>query len=166
MQQQQLFRHINLQVIRQVKHCLQQAEQYFQRHFAFPQIEYKLRGLKAGVAYLQQNKINLNRTLLLENQQAFIHQTVPHEIAHLIVYQQFGLVKPHGAQWQFVMQEIFHCPATTCHQFDVSNVQGKTFLYQCACQQYPLSLRRHNNIQRNGAVYYCRKCKGALDFVG
>lgn len=162
----QSLRHLNLQVLRQVKQCLMLAQQHFQRPFAPPTIDYQVRGLKAGVAYLQQNRISLNRTLLMANQQAFIQQTVPHELAHLIVYQVFGKVKPHGKEWQFVMEQLFNCPAQTCHQFDTSQVIGKQFRYQCACQQHQLSIRRHNKIQRGQADYRCKACLGKLVFMG
>ena len=55
----------------------------------------------------------------------FIRQVVPHELAHLIVYQMFGRVKPHGKEWQLVMNEIFKLPAYTCHQFDIKMCKVK-----------------------------------------
>ena len=159
------FRRINLQVIRKITACLAIAEKHFKRHFTPPTISYDLRGIKAGVAYLQQNHIKLNRTLLFENQASFIAQTVPHELAHLIVYHVFGKAKPHGKEWQFVMQQLFQLPAQICHQFDITRVQGKTVAYQCPCQTHQLSLRRHHNIVKKSAVYFCRKCRGALKRV-
>ncbi|ACA32025.1 protein of unknown function DUF335 SprT [Histophilus somni 2336] len=156
------FRHIKMQIQRRLRDCLILAEQYFQCNFEMPTVSYDVRGMKAGVAYLQQNSIKLNRTLLLENPQQFIQQVVPHELAHLIVYQQFGRVKPHGSEWQHVMNKIFQLPADTCHQFDVTNVRGKTFTYQCQCQTHQLSARRHHNIQQKSAVYFCKKCQGIL----
>ena len=117
------------------------------------------------MAYQQKKKIKINRTLLLENADEFIRQVVPHELAHLIVYQIFGRVKPHGKEWQLVMNEIFKLPADTCHQFDIKNVQGKNFEYRCACQTHFLSTRRHNRIVREKIEYLCRKCKGKLVFV-
>ncbi|WP_040975761.1 SprT family zinc-dependent metalloprotease [Necropsobacter massiliensis] len=159
------FRHLNMQVQRKLHACLQLAEQHFERAFPPPTVNYRLRGVKAGVAYPAQNEIRLNRTLLLENPQAFIAQVVPHELAHLIVYQVFGRVKPHGTQWRALMTELFQLPAETCHRFNVANVQGKTFIYQCACRQHQLSVRRHNKIQRKSAVYFCRKCHQPLSLV-
>lgn len=165
MQQAQNFRHINIQIIRKLKSGLDIAEQHFKRPFSLPTLDYSLRGTKAGIAYLQQNHIKFNRALLLENTPTFIQQTVPHELAHLIVYQAFGQVKPHGKEWKFVMNELFQLPADTYHQFDVTNVQGKTVTYQCHCQLHHLSLRRHNKILRESAVYFCRKCKAELKAV-
>ena len=159
------FRHLKMQVQRKLSQSLQLAEVYFKRKFTMPDVNYELRGIKAGVAYLQKNEIKFNRTLLLENADEFIRQVVPHELAHLIVYQMFGRVKPHGREWQIVMNEIFNLPADTCHQFDIKNVQGKNFEYRCACQTHFLSTRRHNRIVREKIEYLCRKCKGKLVFV-
>ena len=130
------FRHLKMQVQRKLNQSLLLAEVYFKRKFTMPDVNYELRGIKAGVAYLQKNQIKFNRTLLLENADEFIRQVVPHELAHLIVYQMFGRVKPHGKEWQLVMNEIFKLPEDTCHQFDIKNVQGETFEYRCACQTH------------------------------
>lgn len=159
------FRHLKMQVQRKLSASLQLAQSHFKREFPMPEVSYDLRGVKAGVAYLQKNEIKFNRTLLLENSEEFIHQVVPHELAHLIVYQVFGRVKPHGNEWQFVMNEVFHLPADTCHQFDVQSVQGKTFEYRCLCQSHFLSIRRHNSIVKEGVEYLCKKCKEKLFFV-
>ncbi|PJG84377.1 SprT family zinc-dependent metalloprotease [Conservatibacter flavescens] len=159
------FRLLKLQVQRKLKTCLDLAERHFNRSFPMPVVSYDVRGVKAGVAYLQKNCIKFNRTLLLENPEAFINQVVPHEVAHLIVYQIFGQVKPHGKEWQFVMVSLFQIPADTCHQFDVSSVQGKTYPYRCACQIHQLTVRRHQKVQHERAVYICRKCQSPLSWL-
>jgi len=103
---------------------------------------------------------------LAENhfQRKFPIPTISYELAHLIVYQVFGRVKPHGKEWQAVMTQLFNLPADTCHQFDVESVQGKMFAYQCECQTHYLTIRRHNRIQRDKIAYLCRKCQGKLVF--
>ena len=159
---EQNFRQLKMQVLRRMQQGLQLAQDYFNRTFPIPAINYQLRGVKAGVAYLQRNEIRLNPILLQENSAQFIQQVVLHELAHLITFQMFGHVKPHGAEWQKVMNEVFHLPADTCHQFDVSNVQGQTFAYRCACQTHQLSIRRHNKIQREQTQYRCRQCQQPL----
>lgn len=164
-QDQTQFRHLKMQVQRKLNEGIRLAEQYFHRTFEMPSVQYNLRGVKAGVAYLQQNTIKFNRTLLLENAEVFIQQVVLHELAHLIVYQCFGRVKPHGQEWQNVMTELFHLPADTCHQFDVQSVQGKTFSYRCSCQTHQLTVRRHNRIIKENVTYLCRKCHQKLVFV-
>lgn len=158
------LRTLKMQVQRQLKRDLAQANAYFNKQFVEPTISYKVRGAKAGVAYLQQNEVRFNPVLLAENGQAFIQQVVPHELAHLLVYQQFGRVQPHGKEWQMMMEQVLGVPAEVYHRFDLANVRGQTFTYRCACMQHELSLRRHNSAQR-GTVYHCRKCQTALTFL-
>ena len=160
------FRHFKkCRIQRKLAEILQLAENHFQRKFSIPTISYDLRGVKAGVAYLQKNEIKFNRTLLLENSDEFIHQVVPHELAHLIVYQVFGRVKPHGQEWQAVMTQLFNLPADTCHQFDVESVQGKMFAYQCECQTHYLTIRRHNRIQRDKIAIYVENVRENWFFI-
>ena len=63
MSSQTQFRHLKMQVQRKLAETLQLAENHFQRKFPVPTISYDLRGVKAGVAYLQKNEIKFNRTL-------------------------------------------------------------------------------------------------------
>ena len=113
------------------------------------------------MAYLQQNEIRLNPVLLVENGAAFIQQVVPHELAHLLVYQQFGRVQPHGKEWKMMMEQVLGVPAHIYHKFSTASV-AKQFSYQCDCQTHLLSVRRHNAIQRNQRSYICRNCNQPL----
>ncbi|HCP30527.1 MAG TPA: SprT family protein, partial [Pseudomonas sp.] len=47
-------------LIQRVETCYQQAERFFDRAFPRPQISFKLRGQKAGVAHLHENKLRFN----------------------------------------------------------------------------------------------------------
>lgn len=156
------FRRLKMQVQRQLKRDLEKANHFFQTEFPPPAVNYAVRGLKAGVAYLEKNEIRLNPILLAQNGQPFIEQVVPHELAHLLVYQQFGRVQPHGKEWKMVMEKVLGVPAETYHCFDVSLVQGKTFAYRCGCQTHQLSSRRHYAAARGQRSYLCRCCKQAL----
>eukprot|EP00095_Tigriopus_kingsejongensis_P012412 snap_masked-scaffold312_size212576-processed-gene-0.0 protein:Tk12412 transcript:snap_masked-scaffold312_size212576-processed-gene-0.0-mRNA-1 annotation:"s-adenosylmethionine synthetase" len=100
-----------------------------------------------------------------ENPEAFLQEVVPHEVSHLIVFARYGKVRPHGKEWQAVMQQVFGVVPNTTHSFDISSVQGETFTYQCGCDQLKLSIRRHNKVQRQQAQYFCRRCKQQLAWL-
>lgn len=158
------LRILKLQAQRQLKHSLALANQFFNKEFTIPVMNFALRGQKAGVAYLQQNEIRLNPVLLVENGAAFIQQVVPHELAHLLVYQQFGRVQPHGKEWKMMMEQVLGVPAHIYHKFSTASV-AKKFSYQCNCQTHLLSVRRHNAIQRNQRSYICRNCNQPLRYL-
>ena len=116
------LRILKLQAQRQLKQSLALANQFFNKEFTIPVMHFELRGQKAGVAYLQQNEIRLNPVLLAENGAAFIQQVVPHELAHLLVYQQFGRVQPHGKEWKMMMEQVLGVPAHIYHKFSTASV--------------------------------------------
>ena len=66
-----------------VEACYQQAEAFFQRRFPRPEVSFRLRGQKAGVAHLDENLLRFNPQLYRENHDHFLQQTVAHEVAHL-----------------------------------------------------------------------------------
>jgi SprT protein len=141
--------------------CFILAECFFNRPFQRPAYLFNQRGKSAGTAHLQRNIIKFNPILFLQNREEFIKQVVAHEVAHLIVYQQYGKTRPHGREWQHVMQNVFNCPAHTTHSLDITDVVGKLFSYQCLCTTHQLSIRRHNKVLK-GVKYQCKGCKGVL----
>ena len=145
----------------QVESCYQQAECFFDRAFPRPSVLFTQRGKIAGTAHLQKNLLKFHSILYQENQLAFLTDVVPHEVAHLLVYQLHGLTPPHGREWQTMMSNVMLRPPERTHRFDVSSVQGKTFTYQCQCQQHQLTVRRHNKALK-GILYLCRSCKSHL----
>ena len=149
-------------VVTRILECYSLAEKQLNQVFPKPEISFKLRGKSAGTAHLHQNRLRFNATLLTENQDAFINQVIPHEICHLLAYQMYGKVKPHGPQWQALMIHIFTLPPSTTHSMNTLSVEGIKFSYQCDCGPVQLSIRRHNKVIRGETKYRCRHCKKEL----
>ena len=150
-----------------VEACYQQAE-VFPTPVPRPEVSFKLRGQKAGVAHLDENKLRFNPQLYRENQEDFLKQTVAHEVAHLVAHQLFGhRIQPHGEEWQLIMRGVYELPPNRCHSYDVKRRKVTRYLYRCACPDgdYPFSSQRHALVAR-GRRYYCRRCKVTLVFSG
>ncbi len=141
--------------------CFIKAECFFDRAFKRPSYQFNQRGKAAGTAHLQRNLIKINPILFLNNRDEFFQQVIPHEVAHLISFQLYGKVRPHGKEWKMVMTEVFNRPALTTHQLDIKDVIGVQFHYRCECSTHQLTIRRHNKVLK-GARYLCKKCKTSL----
>lgn len=153
---------IPIAIQQSVMHCLRdnlaKANQALERQYPEPKLVYQQRGTSAGTAWLQEYEIRLNPVLLIENEQAFIDEVVPHELAHLLVWKHFGRKAPHGKEWKWMMESVLGVPARRTHQFELTSVRTKTFPYHCRCQQHQLTVRRHNRVVRGEATYRCVHC--------
>ncbi|GAB7533096.1 SprT family zinc-dependent metalloprotease [Pseudomonas sp. 3A(2025)] len=151
-----------------VETCYQQAEAFFKRPFKRPVVSFKLRGQKAGVAHLQENKLRFNPQLYQENSEDFLYQTVPHEVAHLIAHQLFGAgIQPHGQEWQLIMRGVYQLAPNRCHTYAVQRRKATRYIYQCPCpdSDFAFTVQRHRLVAQ-GRRYLCRRCKQALTFSG
>ncbi len=95
--------------MRSLREHLANANRKLERRYAEPTLVYQQRGTSAGTA-AGENEIRLNPVLLLENQREFIDEVVPHELAHLLVWQHFGRVAPHGKEWKWMMESVLGVP--------------------------------------------------------
>ncbi|WP_062270246.1 SprT family zinc-dependent metalloprotease [Endozoicomonas arenosclerae] len=144
-----------------------QAERHFLKRFPRPTITMNLRGETAGQAWTEKNLLRLNKQLFLENREHFLEHTIGHEVAHLVAHQLFGRnIRPHGKEWQFIMEQVFHLPANRTHSYNTQNASKRPFLYSCSCEgkTIPLSTIRHNRAVK-GTVYLCAQCREPLTFV-
>lgn len=125
-----------------------------------PTIDYRLRGAPAGKAHLQRNHLQFNAALLRANREHFLHQTVGHEVAHLVAYARHGArAKPHGAEWKNIMRE-FGLDTRATHDYDVTTVRRSRspYVYACGCDvEIRVGALRHKRASR-GAIYTCRRC--------
>lgn len=150
-----------LSVTEAVLSSIAKANRYFQTDIKMVNIKFNQRGSAAGTAYLQRHEVRFNYDMYLQNPNEFLKTVIPHEIAHIFVYQLFGSkVRPHGKEWKSVMLNVFNLIPSRTHNFSVK-APLKSFLYECDCMEHALTIRRHNRILK-GSEYQCRKCKGKL----
>lgn len=155
------------EIIRRVQEVvlsyLYKANNEFARDFVCPAIYFDVKGFTAGLAYPRRNVIRFNPFLLVQNEKDFLANTVPHEVAHIITYKLYGPTRPHGKEWQHVMNVLGVKPER-CHNYDVSNCfkrKTQRFSYVCGCREHDIGLKSHRNIC-NGINYTCKVCKTRL----
>lgn len=151
-------------VLSQRDDYLNKANAYFNKAYPLPVITYRKKGSVAGSAFLGRWEIQLNTLMLAQYQHTFIQEVIPHELAHLIAFKQFGnKISPHGKEWQWLMTMVFNCTPKRTHNFTVptTNTHAR-FTYSCLCQDHALSTVRHNRIQHQQTTYFCKKCRGPL----
>lgn len=136
------------------------------RNEPLPRLRFDLRGRCAGQALLQAWCVRLNQGLLQTHGAAFIEDTLPHELAHLMAYACHGAgIRPHGAEWKRMMALLGRDPKV-CHNYAVTPARRiKRHAYRCGCAEHALSSIRHRRVQQ-GAVYLCRGCGEALRAAG
>ncbi len=151
-----------------VEACYVQAEAFFKRTFPRPEVSFKLRGQKAGVAHLHDNLLRFNPQLYQANQDDFLRQTVPHEVAHLIAHQLFGAsIQAHGQEWQLIMRGVYELPPHRCHSYAVERRVAMRYIYRCPCpdSDFAFSAQRHTLV-RKGRRYVCKRCRQVLTYSG
>ncbi|WP_409419492.1 SprT family zinc-dependent metalloprotease [Marinomonas sp. RS-M-Aa-14] len=151
-------------VSEQAKQCFATADAFFGTTFKRSVCNFKQRGKAAGTAHLQKNELRFNYFMYQQNPTEFLNSVVPHEVAHMVVYQIYGnSVKPHGKEWQAVMFKVFGIRPNRTHTFDVPP-QKNSYEYYCACQKHHFSKQRHTRAQK-GTEYICKKCHCSLKFL-
>jgi SprT protein len=136
-------------------------------------INYSLRGHCAGQALVTEDGrtfLRFNRTLLEENREDFIRQTIPHEVAHLVVNwrvrKRRQRPRPHGPEWQAVMRDCFALEPRRCHNYatTAARVVPRNFVYSCGCREHHLTSIMHNKISAHDLAL-CKQCRTPLRFI-
>lgn len=141
------------------------------RDFPLASVVYDLTGVVAGAVIKYPGGefvIRINQQIAEHNWEAYLKRTIPHEVAHIIAW----IIDPlrgkgHGSTWKRVMSEIFGLSTSRCHQYDISMVRSRGYsgiTYKCNCSEHVVSNRKHNNIQKKGMKYICKRCKTVLVF--
>ena len=144
------------------------ASQIYRKTFSSIPILFDLRGKCAGMyrRHGSQRLIRFNPWLFAKYYKHSIEQTIPHEVAHYITDCLWSIrkVKPHGQEWQSVMQAFGVEPRVT-GDFDLTGIptkQYQRFSYSCGCKIHQLSLIRHRRVQSGQAEYRCKDCRQLL----
>jgi SprT protein len=159
-------------VDRVIDHCLEIANNEYPlfsgESYVKPTVTFNLKGTTAGLAW--PTKIKLNTELLHnpEHYEEMLLQTLPHEIAHCIVFQRYGhRAQAHGYEWKQVMR-LFGIPAHRTHNMPAkkARVHPRPHHYQCGCAlTYKLTNRMHTSILK-GRRRYCTYCGEWLTYKG
>lgn len=151
-------------VIQKANECFDKADAFFGNRFKRSACNLKQRGRAAGTAHLQKNELRFNQFMYQQNPVKFLDTVVPHEVAHIIVFQIYGnTVKPHGKEWQAVMLKVYGIRPSRTHTFDVPQ-QKQAYEYRCSCQKHQFTKQRHTRAQR-GVEYICKGCRSTLQFI-
>lgn len=129
-----------------------------------PTLRYFHRREEAGRAWLNENVIELNGVLLTQHADVMLHETLAHELAHLIVHQLHRRARAHGREWQRVMRDWLGVEPERTHALDVSVIpvrRQRRFAYRCGCRTHELTTVRHNRALR-GQKYLCVRCGDRL----
>ena len=160
------------QVLAATEALVLRSEQLFDRPFERVPVLFDLRGRAAGMFKVvgRRRWIRYNPWIFSKYFAENLRDTVPHEVAHYVVHELYGSrdVKPHGPQWQAVMQR-FGAAAEVTFDLDLDGIprrRQRTHPYRCDCRLHQVSSTRHNRVQRNSGRYHCRACGGNLVYAG
>lgn len=152
------------EVILKVEYFIHLAETLYDECFPIVPVKFDLKGRASGMYVVRKNKryIRFNPYLFTKYFRDSLSTTIPHEVAHYITDQRYGLarIKPHGIEWQSVMQEFGALPNVT-GQYDLSGIpvrRQQRFFYRCGCMSHEVSATRHNKIRSGKRSYVCRQC--------
>jgi SprT protein len=167
----------NSAIIDQVETTIRETEEQARQHYniSLPDagIDYSLRGRCAAQARVDRNGqtfLRINLQLLSENLDDYLKQTVPHEIAHLVVNWQHRhkrqRPRPHGKEWQGVMRHCYSLEPIRCHNYRTTpaRVVPRNALYRCNCREHHLTRIMHNKISRSSRAL-CKACHAPLKFI-
>lgn len=93
-------------------------------------VEFDLKGLTAGMAYLGYHMIKYNPYFLCRHTDDFLYEICGHEVVHHAAFYKHGpKIKPHGREWRYMMN-CLGLPDERCHSFDVSEIRARKFKFK------------------------------------
>jgi len=117
-------------VTARIQECLDIAEKTFGQKFDLPLVRYDIRSTVGGIATFSKWRVRFNLIFLVENEDEYLQQVVPHEVAHLInrkvnkVPDGRKRLSSHGKEWAQVM-ELFGLKPDVTHCFDCTSIEPR-----------------------------------------
>ena len=111
----------------------------------------------AGRAWLQTGLVEFSTSLYEANTDAFMEDTIPHEVAHIIAYRVYGS-SGHDAAWKQVCYAL-GSNTSRLHSFKTNKNNGTAM--RCGCMTHYFSPQRMAWV-RKGKVYSCKHCNQIL----
>lgn len=175
-----------------VDECIKKAEAHYGKMIKTPEVRYEQTGVVAGRAHIRHEwYIDINSVLLVENLEDMIHNTVPHEMAHMIcavvypetlaprdkVVTRSGRMKRekrevHGPRFYEVCDVLGMDEAARTHNYDVTNSKKKVdkTIHEYVClgcnKDVKVTAKRHTMILNGTRKYVCAVCKGPIALKG
>jgi len=155
------------------EYWIRRAREIFEvsaRRLPVPDVRFDLRGRAAGQAVFarrsRQVHIRINTALLASHPQEMLDDTVPHEVAHVVIFKLYGRrAKPHGKEWKALMR-AFGVEPKPCHTLPAEPTrQLRRFRYECACEEPALLTSIRHKRAQQGTDYVCRRCGEKLRFA-
>lgn len=153
-------------ILAKVEESFKKAEAFYGKTFSRPtEFIWKRNGTTAGYCYHSPSKKTLMFQLDIAeaNEEDFLVNTVPHEVAHYIQFEQYGYKQtPHGKFWKYVMRYVMGISPERCHSYDTSNIKKRTITrvqYDCSCRSRMYTMTKHNRIVKGRKSYVCLICR-------
>lgn len=160
-------------ILAKVEESFKKAESFYKVPLSRPtNIIFKRNGTTAGYSCYGRKELMFQLDLAEHNEEDFITETVPHEVAHYVDDQIYGNKyvngrrQSHGPRWKYIMRYVFGLNPDRCHNYDTSVTITKKQAkheYTCACRSHFVTTTKHNKMLR-GQVRRCIYCKTNLVF--
>ena len=162
-------------ILDKVEESFKKAESFYNQPIPRPKnIIFKRNGTTAGYSCYGRKELMFQLDFAEHNQEDFINQVVPHEVAHWVddvVYGNKyinGRRQVHGPRWKYIMRAVYKLNPDRCHNYDTSVTITKKQArheYTCGCRTFNLSTTLHNKIQSGKQKRHCLRCRQNLVLV-
>lgn len=156
---------LKAEVMQSIKRFLIIAEKSYGKIYSMPSVSYDLNSTVGGTANYSLWHIQVNPRMFVENKNDYLINTIGHEVAHLITFDNHGTrTKDHGKEWADTMA-VFGLEPKRCHSYQTYSKPRKRlkrFLYVCKCNKhFHLTVTHRRRIDK-GLVTCCALCRHRL----